>query len=261
MMRIVSAFKIINLIFYYLSIMFKKFKKKETKFNRREIEELNINIQEEDNEDIVEEIKSAIDKKIKKRHKGIPVEVITQQEKPIVPIVKEEERENSIRKIFISESLLKDKNEEELEKVLGVKREKVEEIKLENKKGLIQMNKEIFSLPDNLNVQASTKNNYIETLLNLSNAGLIEIPKPLEDKLKNYSGDTTLNNRETQELNLLKALSRLIPPEVKYKSDLNYNKLGKIKEMFENVFTDPNGRKMKFRKEKQKEESRNFEKI
>jgi hypothetical protein len=211
-------------------------------------------------------IKSEIDKKYKKQSRGIRIKELDKDEKIYLPFKKEETRESSIKKIFVSESQIKEaRNPEEKKKLLGVKREELDKIKEEKKKGLIEMQKELFTLPENLQVQPMTKNDHVENLIKLSAAGLIEVPLPLEDKLKNIEETENvkkqmIDNRLAEELNYLKVLKKIQPSYSKsYKSDISNKKLAKLNDVFENVFVPEKSRRKKLARERLIQENRRIE--
>jgi hypothetical protein len=211
-------------------------------------------------------IKSEIDKKYKKLSRGIQIKEGDKEDKIYLPFKKEETRESSIKKIFVSESQIKEaRNPEEKKKLLGVKREELDRIKEQKKKGLIEMQKELFTLPENLQVQPMTKNDHVENLIKLSAAGLIEVPLPLEDKLKNIEDTENvkkqmIDNRLADELNYLKVLKKIQPSYSKsYKSDISSKKLAKLNNVFENVFVPEKSRRKKLARERLIQENRKIE--
>jgi len=221
------------------------------------------NIKSEFNIDL---IKSEIDKKYKKASRGIQIKELDKEDKIYLPFKKEETRESSVKKIFVSESQIKEaRNPEEKKKLLGVKREELDRIKEQKKKGLIEMQKELFTLPENLQVQPMTKNDHVENLIKLSAAGLIEVPLPLEDKLKNIEETENvkkqmIDNRLAEELNYLKVLKKIQPTYSKsYKSDISSKKLAKLNNVFENVFVPEKSRRKKLARERLIQENRKIE--
>jgi hypothetical protein len=233
--------------------------------NELELNEENINENKEENSNSniinnesyldVKLIKSEIDKKFKKRiKKGIEIKAV--DNRVTLPLKKEEPRENTIKKVFVSEALLQNANPDEMQKLLGIKREDVDKLRVEKRKGLIQMQKELYSLPQNLEAHSNTKNDYVDNLLRLSNAGLIEVPLPLEQKLKNIEETEKLkkqiiDNKLAEELDYLKVLKKLGPSYAKgYKSDLSHKTIAKLNNVFENVFLNENGRVRKLKKAK-----------
>lgn len=216
----------------------------------------------------IKNIKSEINKKFQKNiTKGTLIKQIPKEEIVPIPIKKEETRESSIKKVFISESQLKEaKNPEEKKKLLGVKREEVDRLKEEQRKGLTEMHKELYQLPDNLKFQSVTKDDHVENLIKLSTAGLIEVPLPLESKFWNNeesdSNKKQVDFKLEEELDYLKVLKKLGPSYAKgYKSDLSHKKIQQLNNVFENVFCGENSRRRKLLKEKVIMENRKLEDI
>jgi hypothetical protein len=212
----------------------------------------------------VDLIKKQIDEKIRKINKG--VSSAHSNEKIVLPFKKEENRESTVKKLFISEiSLQEAKNPDEKKKLLGVKREEVDRIKEEKKKGLTEFQKTLFSLPKHLEAHPVTKNDYVENLIKLSTAGLIEVPIPLEQKLKcleekKNEKDSAMDNKLAEELDYLSVLQKMGPSYARgYKSDLSKKQLIELDKIFENVFTSENSRKRKLQKDKKVYENRKLE--
>ena len=212
----------------------------------------------------VEKIKKEIDSKIRKIKRG--TSITNPDEKIILPFKKDDNRESTVKKIFISETSLQEaKNPEEKKKLLGVKREEVDRIKEEKKKGLIDFQKNLFSLPKNLEAFPVTKNDYVENLIKLSSAGLIEVPIPLEHKLKNLeekqlNKDEVIDIKLAEELDYLKVLQKMGPSYARgYKSDLSRKQLIELDKIFENVFAAENSRKRKLIKDRKVYENRKLE--
>jgi hypothetical protein len=215
----------------------------------------------------IDKIKSEIDKKYKKSNRGISVKSFEKEDKVILQFKKEDKKESTVKKNFVSEILLKEaKNPDEKQKLLGIKREDLDRMKEEKKKGLIEMHKELFSLPKFLEAQPMTKNDHVENLLKLSTAGLIEVPLPLEQKMKTIE-ETDNDKKEVivfdhklaEELDYLKVLKKIGPSYAKgYKNDLSHKKIVKLNNVFENVFGE-NSRKKKLMREKVIMENRKME--
>jgi hypothetical protein len=216
----------------------------------------------------IDKIKSEIDKKYKKSHKGISVRSFEKEDKIILQFKKDDKKESTVKKNFVSEILLKEaKNPDEKQKLLGIKREEVDRIKEEKKKGLIEMHKELFSLPKFLEAQPMTKSDHVDNLLKLSTAGLIEVPLPLEQKMKTNEETDNNDKKEVivfdhklaEELDYLKVLKKIGPSYAKgYKNDLSHKKIIKLNNVFENVFGE-NSRKKKLMREKIIMENRKME--
>ena len=104
------------------------------------------------------------------------------------------------------------------------------------------MQKEIYTLPENLKPQITTQDDYVENLIKLSTAGIIDVPIPLESKMKNEEIKYTTN----QDL---------------FNSDIKQNNNTIINEKFGNVFINQQGRKMKFIRQREKEENKKIEQL
>jgi len=216
----------------------------------------------EENNDIgdysetIKKIKAQIDKKsCKPKRRGT---LIKPWEKVLTTFHKTEENSDpGIKKIFISENDLKNtKNPEELKKLVGVKKEEIDKEKKNKLQKILDHQKDLFTLPQDLQVTPQTKNDYVDNLIKLSAAGLIEVPLSLENKLKNIE-ETEIMKKQiidkklAEELDYLKVLKKLGPSYAKgYKNDLSRKKLTKLDKVFENVFVNFNGRKRKLLKEK-----------
>jgi hypothetical protein len=238
--------------------------------------ESNLNLHENDEEknasnlenqikQSLEKIKAEIDKKSLKKKQNFQFKSDSKDDKIYQPFKKEESRENSVKKVFISELQLKEaKNPDEKKKLLGMKREEYDKIKEEKKRGLINMQKELFTLPNNLQAHPTTKNDHVENLIRLSTAGLIEVPLPLEQKLRSIeeanNKHSTMDNKLAEELDYLKVLKKIGPSYAKgYKSDLSHKKISKLNNIFENVFVAEKSRKRKLLKQKIVLENRRME--
>lgn len=208
--------------------------------------------------DKIKTIKSEINEKGKKpRSKGIVFKHMEdgKQKEP----QKEEARESSIKKQFFSEAVLQQATDpEERKKLLGVKREEIEQIKEDRKQKVFEMQKELYTLPEHLKAVPQTKSDYVQNLMKLSSAGLIDVPLPLAQRLrsleeaaKSTNKKEVMDNKLAEELDYLSVLKKLGPSYAKgYKSDLSHKTVAKLSHVFENVFTDPNSRKRKMNKEK-----------
>lgn len=187
----------------------------------------------------IEEIRNKIQAKKKKVQRGITIKPIIvdipKKEDFDLPI--EEQTENNIKKVFIPETKIK----EQANQFLGVKRENEEKIKEQGRIGLLKMQKEIYTLPENLKPQITTQDDYVENLIKLSTAGIIDVPIPLESKMKNeeikYTTNQDLFNNENNQQNNNTILN----------------------EKFGNVFINQQGRKMKFIRQREKEENKQIE--
>ena len=188
----------------------------------------------------IEEIRNKIQAKKKKIQRGITIKPIIvdvpKKEDFALPI--EEQTENNIKKVFIPETKIKEKANQ----FLGVKRENEEKIKEQGRIGLLKMQKEIYTLPENLKPQITTQDDYVENLIKLSTAGIIDVPIPLESKMKNEEIKYTTN-------------------QYLFNSDINQNNNTIINEKFGNVFINQQGRKMKFIRQREKEENKKIEQL
>ncbi len=169
----------------------------------------------------------------------------------------EENSDPGIKKIFISEyELINTKNPEDLKKLMGVNKEEIDKEKKSKLQKILDHQKDLFTLPEDLRVTPETKNDYVDNLIKLSAAGLIEVPLSLENKLKNIEETEIMkkqiiDKRLVEELDYLKVLKKLGPSYAKgYKNDLSRKKLTKLNSMFENVFVNLNGRRRKLFREK-----------
>ena len=188
----------------------------------------------------IEEIRNKIQAKKKKVQRGITIKPIIvdvpKKEDFALPI--EEQTENNIKKVFIPETKIK----EQANQFLGVKRENEEKIKEQGRIGLLKMQKEIYTLPEILKPQITTQDDYVENLIKLSTAGIIDVPIPLESKMKNEEIKYTTN-------------------QYLFNSDINQNNNTIINEKFGNVFINQQGRKMKFIRQREKEENKKIEQL
>lgn len=154
--------------------------------------------------------------------------------------------EVNITRVFIPENKIKSLNND----YLGVKREKEEKKKEKGREGLLQMQNEIYKLPDNLQPKIITQDDYVEKLIKFSTAGIIDVPLPLEQKIKTEVKINELIKKD---------------PFLNY-DDINNNKANEksamlINKKFGKVFLNPQGRKMKFIKQREQIENQNNENI
>lgn len=239
--------------------MFKKIIKKNNKTdmtkiiteNKEDAIESNVNI-----------IKQTIDNKQKRISQGIKIKPFVseaiKEDTYSIPI--EEQNEHNIRKVFIPEVVIKERTID----FLGIKKEREDKIKEEKRSGLIQLQKEIYSLPEQLKPQASNQDDYVENLIKLSTAGIIDVPLPLENKirgeLKNFDA------KVDKDVHCMKVLKK-IGTETNYDKgycnydDMSHKQIAKLNNVFENVFVKKQGRKMKFLKEKLKAETKALEEL
>ena len=154
--------------------------------------------------------------------------------------------EVNITRVFIPETKIKSLNND----YLGVKREKEEKKKEKGREGLLQMQSEIYKLPENLQPKIITQDDYVEKLIKFSTAGIIDVPLPLEQKIKTEVKINELIKKD---------------PFLNY-DDINNNKANEksamlINKKFGKVFLNPAGRKMKFIKQREQIENQNNENI
>jgi len=227
-----------------------------TNFNVSISQDNNIQNEALDYSDQINKIKAEIDKKNHKpKRRGI---VIKPLEKVLTTFNKTEDNSDpGIKKIFFSEyELLNTKNPEDLKKLMGINKEEIDKEKKSKLQKILDHQKDLFTLPDDLKVTPETKNDYVDNLIKLSAAGLIEVPLSLENKLKNIEATENMkkqiiDKRLAEELDYLKVLKKLGPSYAKgYKNDLSRKKLTKLNNVFGNVFVNLNGRKRKLLKEK-----------
>lgn len=214
--------------------------------------------------DKISKIKSEINKKNeKKKMRGTAIKPL---ELVMTSYYKEEEADRGIKKIFIAENdFNKTMTNEDYKKLVGVKKEEIDLEKENKRKKIIEHQKDLFTLPQDLRVTQQTQNDYVENLIRLSAAGLIEVPLSLENKLKNIEETEVMkkqiiDKKLADELDYLKVLKKLGPSYARgYKSDLSHKKLTKLNNVFENVFVNLNGRKRKLLKEKMTLDNRSLE--
>lgn len=181
-------------------------------------------------------------------------------------ITKPEENSSSIKKIFLSEALLEQaKSPEELRTLLGHNQEDIEKKKELNRSQVIEMQRELYRLPKNLKPVEDSIEDHVDNLIKLAAAGMIEVPLPLEQKLKNVEETETLkkhiiDNKLAEEIDYLKVLKKLGPSYAKgYKSDIGHKRRTQLNFTFENVFDNPNSRKRKLNNERNQVENQRIE--
>jgi hypothetical protein len=234
--------------------MFKKSKVNKNKLINADKIESELQLHEEDDKQIeIDRIKNEIDSKNKKpRNKGL----IMKMEKEDGEI-KDDNKISSIKKQFFSETLLQQtKDPEDIKKLLGVKREEIEQLKEDRKKKALEVQKELYTMPESLKVAPSTKNDYVETILKLSDAGLIEVPTQMGEKFKQISEVTNPQNivdpKLAEELDYLNVLKKYGTSYGKYfKPDISKKQIPKLNKMFGDAFAEVNSRKRKLMREKQ----------
>jgi len=215
-----------------------------------------------------EKIKSEINKRINQKDQKQKGLIITKNDgKMPEQEMKEEPKAPSVKKIFLSESVIeKIKSPEELKKLLGVNKEEVEKIQIEKRKQLTDFQRDMYTLPENLNIVNEHKDDHVDNIIKFSAAGLIEVPITLQQKLKNVEATEKLKQKEMdnkleEELDYLKVLKKLGPSYAKgYKNDLSRKTASHLNQVFENVFVNPNSRKRKFMKDRMVKDNRDLEK-
>jgi hypothetical protein len=225
--------------------------KNDLELNEQENEEN----KKETNLDKVLRLKANIDNNLLNSKKRETIKIEGKYE-PVLS--KEEQADRGIKKIFISENELTNSkdNPEEYKKLVGIKKEEIDNEKESKRQKIFEHQKDLFTLPIDLQVTPQTKNDYVENLIRLSTAGLIEVPLSLENKLKNIEATEIMkkqiiDKKLGEELDYLKVLKKNGPSYSKgYKNDISHKKLRKLNSVFENVFMNFNGRKRKLLKEK-----------
>jgi len=220
----------------------------------------------EENNNIENEEKDAAkfdSKNLKTKSRGIQIqvpEIIKQQSAP------KQEDISTIKKVFLSEAILQQaKTPEELKILLGINREDIEKLKEMIRSEIIDKQKDLFSLPKNLKPVENSIEDHVDNLIRLAAAGMIEVPLPLEQKLKNVEETEKLkkhimDNKLAEEIDYLKVLKKLGPSYAKgYKSDISHRKAAQLNHVFENVFDNPNSRKRKLNRERQMNENKQNE--
>jgi hypothetical protein len=226
--------------------------------------ELPLHEEQDDAVNNIRELKSQIDKKWKKTNpKGVKSEIIAREDyKPPSP----KEQNSSVKKQFISETeLLQTNDPEDRKKLLGMSKEEVILEKEIRKQKVLDAQKELYILPENLKSTPSAKNDYVETLLKLSDAGLIEVPMQLETKFKHISETTNptqkIDTKLAEEIDYLNVLKKVGPSYSKgYKHDIPKKMLPALNKMFGDAFVQGNTRKKKFQREKLIRENQEMEK-
>ena len=161
------------------------------------------------------------------------------------------QKEVSIKKTFISETqLLEAKDPKEKQKLLGTQAEEIDLIKEQNKKGLSELYKELYSLPENLVSKViQEEGNHLDNLRKLSSAGLIDVPLLLEGKMKlEREAKNPLDNKLAEEFDFLKVLKKLAPTTDKG-SDSPDKDLKKAEKVFGRALLPQYSRKRKLFKD------------
>lgn len=236
--------------------MFKKITKKN---NKTDLENITLTDSKEEHvESNINLIKQTIDNKQKKSSQGIQIKPLVCEaiKEDTYSIPKEDQNEYNIKKVFIPEVIIKERAND----FLGIKREREEKMKEEKRLGLIQLQKELYSLPEELKPQASNQDDYVENLLKLSTAGIIDVPFPLEKKIKGEIKN--IEDKVEKEVHCLKESKKTGNSNVSSKGnkgEMSHKQMYKLNNLFENVFFNKHGRKMKFLKEKMRAENKAVE--
>lgn len=116
-------------------------------------------------------IKSEIDNKLKRpKPKGM---VISKNDHKAENNSRDDNKNHSVKKVFLSESLIENaKSPEELKKILGTNREEIIKIQIEKRKKLVEFQKDMFSLPETLNVVKANNDDHVDNIVKLSAAGI-----------------------------------------------------------------------------------------
>lgn len=125
----------------------------------------------DDNSQDIKKIKSEIDNKLKRpKQKGM---IISKNILKSEVNSKEDNKNNSVKKVFLAESIIENaKSPEELKKILGTNREEIQKIQLEKRKKLIEFQKDLFTLPETLNVVKENNDDHVDNIIKLSAAGI-----------------------------------------------------------------------------------------
>lgn len=217
----------------------------------------------DDNEETTKDYKESKNllesKKLNSRHvlKFSNKEIINKSEQ--IPQQNNKKNNESFKKEFISEKiLLEAKSKEELDKIYGKEKENYQILKEQKKHQIDEYIKEkLFSIPDNLKIEEIKVEDSVEHLLKLSQTGLVEVPLPIEDRLKTlkateeeFKNKSLLDFKVVEEVDLLKnfhtggsSFSQGLDNE------LNFRKQQKVDMTFKDVFSSFNGRKRRLLKD------------
>lgn len=251
--------------------MFKKVSKKQKiiKFDEENNEnELNLN----EDGPAIDEIKKSIEEKLTKpKIKGISLTVSKkfdddekeQNSNTLTEKPETNQKFSTIRKEFLPETLLNSvEDDKELKRKLGIDKQDIKKQKEERKQKVNEIEKDLYELPEHLKVEDSPADDYVESLLRLAHAGLIEVPLLLQDKYKQYLENETLRKRLVdkklkEELDFLQVLQRIGPSYSRgYKSDISKKNLSSLNKAFDDAFLNPNSRKKRLLNEKRILENR-----
>lgn len=164
-------------------------------------------------------------------------------------------QQSNVKKVFLAENLLKNaKTQDDIDDLIG--KEKIEIQKQREKTNneiKSYLKKNLYSLPENLKIEEKPKEDYVEHLLQLSQCGLIEVPLPLEERLKcfkatenEFKNKSLLSNNLEQDVDLLKSMYKNGPTFSKsFENDLASRKQQKLNKMFKDVFDNYEGKRRK----------------
>ena len=119
-------------------------------------------------------IKSEIDNKMKRpKPKGIS---ISKKDNKFESNSKDDSKNSSVKKVFLAESLIENaKTPEDLKKLLGTNKEEILRNQLEKRQKMIEIQKDLFTLPENLNVVNQNNDDHVDNIVRLSAAGILKL--------------------------------------------------------------------------------------
>ena len=123
-----------------------------------------------DKSDYIEKIKTEIESRLNKpKQKGM---VISKNDLRVETNTRDDNKNNSVKKVFLSESVIENaKSPEELKKILGTNREEIYKIQIEKRKKLREFQRDMFTLPETLNVIKENNDDHVDNIVKLSAAG------------------------------------------------------------------------------------------
>ena len=137
----------------------------ENNLNQKEQEDKNAKSED------IQKIKSEIDDRLKKpKQKGYAIS--RNSDLKGETNLRDDNKLHSVKKVFLAETLIENaKSPEELKKLLGTNREEIEKIQLEKRRKLIEFQKDLYTLPENLNVVKENYDDHVDNIVKLSAAG------------------------------------------------------------------------------------------
>lgn len=160
---------------------------------------------------------------------------------------------STIKKEFIAENLLKNaKTKEEIDKILGKEKKEIQKLRESHGNEMRKILKEqLYSLPEHLKVPEEQKDDYIVHLLELSQCGLIEVPLPLEERLKSYNEieknfktNNLLDSQLAEDVDYIKILKNNGPRfSSAFETEMKNRKEQQLTKTYKEVFESFNGRK------------------